>query len=254
MTLTACASAVERGDPDRFLATMAAPVDARAVMFPLFAFNLEVARIPWATQEPIIAEMRLQWWRDTVRDLCDGAPARGHEIAAPLGAVIARGALPYELLEGLIDARRWDVARDPFEDQADFDGYIEASSGNLIWAAARALGAAPGDEPAVRAHAYANGVASFLRAVPALEAAGRVPLLDGRPDGVRALAQGALDRLAGVPVRFGAATPALRSCWQGKALLSQVVRNPACVADGTLTLPEGRKRLSLMARVALRRA
>ncbi len=66
MSLAACAALVERGDPDRFLAVMAAPAWARARLFPLYAFNLEVARAPWVTEEPMIAEMRLQWWRDVV--------------------------------------------------------------------------------------------------------------------------------------------------------------------------------------------
>ena len=60
MSLQACAELVERGDPDRFLATMAAPVALRATLFPLYAFNVEIARAPWVTQEPMIAEMRLQ--------------------------------------------------------------------------------------------------------------------------------------------------------------------------------------------------
>ena len=66
MTLAACAAMVARGDPDRFLAVMAAPVTVRARLLPLYAFNLEVARAPWVTDEALIAEMRLQWWRDVV--------------------------------------------------------------------------------------------------------------------------------------------------------------------------------------------
>ena len=66
MSLDACADLVARGDPDRWQALMAAPVAARAKLLPLFALNLELARIPWATKEPMIAEMRLQWWREVV--------------------------------------------------------------------------------------------------------------------------------------------------------------------------------------------
>ena len=62
MTVAACAAIVQRADPDRFLAVMAAPVAVRARLFPLFAVNVEVARAPWVTQEPLIAQMRLQWW------------------------------------------------------------------------------------------------------------------------------------------------------------------------------------------------
>ena len=80
MTLAACAEMVRRGDPDRFLSAMTAPPDARAKLFPLYAFNLEVARAPWVTQEPMIAEMRLQFWRDALEEIAEGKPparARG---------------------------------------------------------------------------------------------------------------------------------------------------------------------------------
>ena len=59
--INGCAGLVQRGDADRFMAIMAAPVSARAVLFPLFAMNIEVSRAPWVTQESMIAEMRLQW-------------------------------------------------------------------------------------------------------------------------------------------------------------------------------------------------
>jgi phytoene synthase len=74
MSLQACADLVARGDPDRFRATMATPPEARAVLFPIYAFNLEVSRAPWVTEEPMIAEMRLQFWRDVAEEIGQGAP------------------------------------------------------------------------------------------------------------------------------------------------------------------------------------
>ena len=79
MTLNACAELVRQGDPDRFLATMAATPEARAKLFPLYAFNLEVAKAPWVTREPMIAQMRLQWWQDIVTEVVEGKPPRAHE-------------------------------------------------------------------------------------------------------------------------------------------------------------------------------
>ena len=66
--IQACAELVARGDPVRFRATMAAPLAVRKALFPLYALNLEVARAPWLTEEPMIAEMRLQFWRDVVEE------------------------------------------------------------------------------------------------------------------------------------------------------------------------------------------
>ena len=190
--LNACAALVERGDPMRFRAAMAAPVAARRVLFPVYAFNVEVARAPWVTQEAMIAEMRLQWWRDVCEEIAQARPVRRHEVATPLSKVIT----PEDagLLDELAAARRWDIYKDAFEDHDHFARYIDQTSGHLTWVAARRLG--PADETAVRDAAYAVGIAAWLRAIPALEGANRVPLLDGRADAVRDLAQGAMDRLA----------------------------------------------------------
>ena len=88
--LIACAQLVEKGDPDRFTATMAAPVEARKVLFPIYAFNVEVAGAPWFTEEAMIAEMRLQWWRDAVEEIGEGKPPRAHEVVGPLAEVMGR--------------------------------------------------------------------------------------------------------------------------------------------------------------------
>lgn len=190
--INACAAMVERGDPWRFRATMATPVSARRVLFPLYAFNIEVARGPWVTQEPMIAEMRLQWWRDACEEIMQGGPVRRHEVATPLAeAVTSEDAA---LLDTLIAARRWDIYREAFEDEAHFERYLDQTAGNLAVVAAGRLGQA--DEAVIRDAAYSAGVAAWLKAIPALEKAGRVPLLDGTAEGVAALAQGALARLS----------------------------------------------------------
>ena len=120
--VTACAALVERADPDRFLATMAAPVSARLVLFPLFAFNIEVARAPWVTKETMIAEMRLQWWRDALTEIATAAPVRRHEVVTPLARV-----LPADLaaeMDQMVAVRRWDIYKDPFEDAQHFETYF----------------------------------------------------------------------------------------------------------------------------------
>lgn len=242
MSLEACADLVRRADPDRFLAAMAAPAAARTVLFPVFAFNVEVARAPWVTAEPMIAEMRLQWWRDALAEIAAGGPVRRHEVVDALAPVLdVEGA---RLLDALIEARRWDIGTEPFADQAAFAAHIQATSGNLLWAAARALGA--GDaEAAVRGPAWAAGLANWLLAVPELEARGRIPLPDGRVQAVRALAAEGLSRLAArrAPV---AARPVLLATWRAGALLRQAHRHPERVAQGILGQSEFSRRFSLL--------
>ena len=241
MTIAACAALVERGDPDRFAAVMAAPVAARARLWPLYAFNLEVARAPWVTKEPMIAEMRLQWWRDVVGE----AASRAHEVAGPLWDLVQTAGLPVDVLDRLVLARRWDIYSDAFADRAAFDAYLEDTGAGLMWLAARAVGAAPVEEGRVRALGWATGLANFLRAVPELEGRGRVPLVDGRPDAVRALADEGLARVrAARGVRAGRA--ALLAGWQTAALLDQVRRDPMVVAEGRMGLSEFSRRGRLL--------
>ena len=250
--LNACADLVRRGDPDRFMAAMAAPVAARSILFPLYAFNVEVARAPWLTQEHMIAEMRLQWWRDALGEIAAGGAIRRHEVVTPLSAVLdAEGA---GLLEQLIEVRRWDIYRDPFQDDAQFQDYLFKTSGNLMWVAARALGAPENARDTVYKAGFALGLANLFRAVPALEAAGRYPLVDGRPEAVQALAVDGMARLkaarkarAVVPVP---ARAAMLPLWQTSMLLKRAAIDPRLVASGTLDIAPIRSRLALMARAA----
>ncbi|MEB8388293.1 squalene/phytoene synthase family protein [Rhodobacteraceae bacterium KMM 6894] len=246
--LTACADLVRRGDPDRFRAAMAAPVAARRVLFPIYAFNVEVARAPWVTQESIIAEMRLQWWRDALDEIRAGGTVRRHEVATPLAAVLdGEGAA---LLDELIVARRWDIYRDPFEDAAHFDDHLTKTSGHLMLAVARALGDAAPD--VVLDVGRASGLAGWLRAIPALEDAGRMPLVDGRESAVRDLAREGLARLKSARTRraevSAAARPALLAAWQTDSVLTRAAAHPGDVAAGTLTPAPGRSSVALMLR------
>lgn len=242
MTVAACAELVQRGDPDRFRAVMAAPVEARAQLFPLYAFNLEVARAPWVTQEPLIAEMRLQWWRDVVENVESGA-ARAHEVAGPLHDLIRDFGLPVEVMDRLIAARRWDIHREPHEGQEALSLYLEETGAGLMWLAALALGAPEAVESAVRAYGWASAAAMYIRAVPELVARGRQPLPDGM--GAQDLAVMGLDKLAAArkdrkAVPKGIAS-AILAGWQTEGLLHQ-----ALAGRSSLDLSEAAKRWGLL--------
>lgn len=249
--LRACADIVRRGDPERSAAAMATPVAARAVLFPIYAFNVEVARAPWLTAEPMIAEMRLQWWREALEEIGAGGTIRRHEVTTSLARVLdAEGVA---LLDALIAARRWDIYKEPFEDLAHFEEYLTRTSGHLMLAVARALGGADAraDTDAVLDVGYASGLANYLRAIPALEVAGRVPLVDGRPEGLRDLAQGGLARLGkGRAARKSVprpAAPALYAAWLAGPVLRRAAARPALVGQGALDPAPATARLRLMA-------
>ncbi len=252
MTVAACRALVERGDPDRFIVTRAASDAAQAMLWPLYAFNLEVVRAPWVTAEPLIAHMRLQWWHDTLAGIGAGEPPRAHEVAGPLAQVIRSANLPLAPLDALIAARAWDIGHEPFADAAALAAHIDATAGTLMWSAALALGAGPAAEPVVRDFALGAGLANWLRAVPALLARGCRPLPER--GGVADLARLGLARIGAARVRRGlvarAATPALLTGWQATAILRLAARDPGRVAAGRLAQPEFARRGTLLWRAA----
>ena len=248
MSLQACADIVAKGDPDRFAAAMAGPVAAREVLFPLYAFNVEVTRAAWIASEPMIGEMRLQWWRDVLDEIATGKPVRAHEVSTPLAEALDAGAAT--ALDKLVQARRWDLYSDAFEDTAHFDDYLSKTGGVLMWTGARLLGAQAGAVTKVTALGRGAALARFLAAVPELEARGRIPLVDGRPEAIKSLCQDAMKALPtsgtlkmAVP---RAARPALLEGWQAYPLLGLAIERPHLVAEGGLRLSEFDKRWRLL--------
>lgn len=233
--LAACAALLEKGDPDRFAASMAAPVSARLKLWPLYALNLELARAPYASTEPLVAEMRLQWWVDQIAALGQGARPLG-DVATALAPLIRAQPDLAPLLIDMADARRWEVWKDPFEDRPAFDLYIDRTAGHLMWSAARLLGATATAEPFVRDFAWGAGLANWFAAVPELETRGRYPLPDGRPEAVALLAADGAARIARARAARrlvpAVAAPALWSGWAARHVLRTVKAKPGWVAQG----------------------
>jgi len=220
--LSPCADLARRGDPDRFLSAMTAPPALRERLFALYAFNLELARIPAVVSEPMLGLMRLQWWRDTVAAAFETGRAGGHVVAGPLAATIRAAELPRAPFERLLDARALDVAAEPFADAAALTAYLRDTGGALMALAARALGDAEG--PAEDA-GFAHAAASWLAAAPALAARGRAPFPAGDDPraAAQALARDGLAALSRARAARARAAPAARAAylagWRSGALL-----------------------------------
>ena len=252
MTLTDCARIVEEGDPDRFLAVMAAPVPLRPLLWPLFAFNIEVARAPWRSEEPLVVEMRLQWWRDVVAEAGEVAPP-AHEVAGPFAELVVARDLPRDTLDLVVAARLRDTRHALFEDEDEFRLHLDETAGGLLWTAAVALGADPALEGPVRLAGRAGGLANWFLAVPDYVERGKLPLADGRPETVARLAREGLADLAKARrARFGPALPVMRTLWRTKAILAQAARDPGAVGDGRLGTSEFARRAGLVWAVARR--
>jgi phytoene/squalene synthetase len=223
--VNACAELLARNDPNRLRAVMACPRDLRSPLFALFAMNCEIAQAPWASQEPIICEMRLQWWFDALDDIASGKTVTTHPALSILCTLLnpahARN------FQNLVSARRWDIYRDPFDTLHAHHLYIRQTSGILYETAAALL------HSNCTTQAYymgtAIGAANFLNALPALERAGKIPMIDGRPTAIRDFATWGHTR---IPKRLDrAARLACLSGYTAKTTLKQVQSNPSVLGD-----------------------
>ena len=238
MSIAECAQQVHRADPDRFVAVMSAPIKQREILFPLLAFNLEVARAAWGASEMMIAQMRLQWWLDQLDAIYGGKDPRGHYILTPLAQIIRQHNLPQQRFDGLIKAREWDIFADPHDDLAALERYIDQTSGNLMGLCAAALGADQGsDDDLVVQYGNGVGMANYLGAVHALEGAQKQPLIDRQPSAIKALAQSALTQTQRAKAQIGRKPPylsALRLGWMALPMLHRAIAQPDRVLTGNL--------------------
>ncbi len=250
MTINACAALVEAGDPDRFLAAMAAPPAVRGPLFVLYAFNLEVAKAPFVTQEQMIAEMRLQFWRDTVADAVSGKAVRAHEVAGPLAEVIREYDLPVVMLDEMVAARRFDIyPDDPEQSGLSLDCYLRHTGGHLMALSCLACGMTPDGMTPVSDVGQAMATALWLRAVPDLARHKRVAAETLDSDAIVARAQAALAMVDGAKsLAVGPAVHALRAAWLTRPILKQAIADPRRVVDGQLQVSEFHRRGSLLLR------
>ncbi len=100
---------VRAADRDRFLAALFAPEPARRDLLALLAFDRELARTPHVTREPLLARIRLQWWRDAVAEAVGGGSPRAQPIVESLSETARRHGLAASGFDALIDAREEEI-------------------------------------------------------------------------------------------------------------------------------------------------
>jgi phytoene synthase len=100
---------VRSADRDRFLGVLFAPEPARRGLLALLAFDHELARTRLVTQEPMLARIRLEWWREAVTEAAGGGKLRAQPIVESLSEAARRHGLTAERLTALIDAREEEI-------------------------------------------------------------------------------------------------------------------------------------------------
>ncbi len=164
---------------DRYLAARLAPRQARRDLIALAAFVGEAARVVATASEPLVGQMRLQWWRDVLEPGRAAAEATGNPVADALREAIARHALPAELFSKVLEARSRalepDFAKHFAKNGPALEEYLDETEGAAFRLATRILGVTAGEavEKLMFAAGQAYGRVQLLRSVPMMSAAGR---------------------------------------------------------------------------------
>ncbi len=159
-----CAAEVRRLDRERYLAALFAPAERREALFALYAFNLEVAKTAEMVSEPMLGEIRLQWWREALDGIFAGS-VREHPVVAALAAAVEAHDLDRARFEAIVDGRAADLDPAPPADMDALEAYAGATAVPLVELACQVLGAREG-LAAARAAGLGLGLAGVLRAVP----------------------------------------------------------------------------------------
>lgn len=164
--LSYCAEQVRAHDPDRYVATLFAPADAREALFALYAFDHEIARVRDVVREPMAGLIRLQWWREALEAVAEErSPA--HPVAEGLHGAWPALRRVRPRLEDAIDARERELDDEPVPDVAALARHLDATSGGIVHAALAILGVE--DKPSAQAGRKVGltlGIASLLRSIP----------------------------------------------------------------------------------------
>lgn len=229
---------------DRYLTALLAPHTHHADLIALAAFAGEIARIPSFVDEPMMGEIRLQWWRDALAK--PAGELTGHPVADAMRGVIARYHLPPAETEAFIDAHARRLDDVPPADDTALAGFLAATETHLFahaWRIRSGQGA-PLPPPIVALAGEAYGYARLLLELPAHLAEGRTLIPASRLeasgvtlDSLRAGAAGAAgemllrglaadtrQRLNNVRAQFRRAEPLARATILPVALIEPYLR------------------------------
>ena len=141
---------LKQADPDRYRAALMADARRRDDLLILYAFHYELSKVPDVTSEPMLGQIRYEWWREAIDEIYSGREVRRHEASTPLSEMLRRTDVPRFWLDRLIDGRARDLDPQPFEDMDAAKSYARQTSGQLMQIAVKLIGGEP-NEPVLQA-------------------------------------------------------------------------------------------------------
>lgn len=126
------AQKAKRYNYDLFLASLMAPARAQPSLQLILCVAHELARATRITSEPLLAMIRLTWWREAIEEIVAGSTPRAHELVQPLARIIeAEPEVARYLLE-MIDAQATELEPEQWDKSDAWARYLRQGVGNIL--------------------------------------------------------------------------------------------------------------------------
>lgn len=122
---------VREANRDFYISLLFAPKQKHQALAAIMAFNIEIARIARRVHDPLLGEIRLRWWRDTIEGGGISSSTQ-NPVADGILAAISQFNLPRQVFLNACDARLFDLYDDVMQSRHDFEGYCGESSSAFI--------------------------------------------------------------------------------------------------------------------------
>lgn len=116
------------------LAISLMPAKIQKSIYVLYSFFAELDGLAAQVSEPMLGEIRCQWWRDVITEKQAQSP-----LAEALITAIEQHNWPQQALLDLIDAKIFDLYADPMQNTASFEAYAGHTYSTLLQLTATAI-------------------------------------------------------------------------------------------------------------------
>ena len=164
---------------DRYIQALCIkPSHLRPDFILLAAFHGELARIPFLVREPLMGEIRLQWWRDVVNCVSGERSEAGNPLADGIVDFLEHHPTARTPFLAAIDARCHEVVVGPILNQDSFDSYLDGIGTVLFGVGQDLLGLNPTSpvSTALGSAGRAIALCDVVRRLPQHLALGRCPV------------------------------------------------------------------------------
>ncbi|WP_175869407.1 phytoene/squalene synthase family protein [Bartonella gabonensis] len=130
-SLPYCLDILRTIDRDRYISVLFAPKKKRKALAALYAFNAEISRIRESVHDPLIGEIRLRWWYDSIAH-GEMQMSGSNPILSDLLTAMTLFNLPKTAFLRYCDAQILDLYHNPIETLHDLEHYCGETASIIL--------------------------------------------------------------------------------------------------------------------------